>query len=113
MIFSEHFVLTVNELKYDSSLSPGFEGLKSCLIWEDERALLVGDDYDFLCDLWITRGFIHRSLPREQWGLGPAHFEEVWAHALKGVPLWPGFRRMTLSAEDRAYLEGCLSSDPF
>lgn len=95
----------LNELKLDLSLKPNFEFLKSCLIWDDEATSnLSNDGREFLYDLFITRGFIHKELPESEWGLDPEYFKSVWNFGLKNIPDWPGFKRLNLSQEDKQYL---------
>lgn len=96
----------LSKLTFDPAAQPDFELLKYCLIWPDERPveLLSSAGQEFLSDLWIVRGFLHRSVPREKWGLDPAYFHETWNFGLAHVAGWPGFERLTLSDVDRAYL---------
>lgn len=109
MRFSEADRQIVSRLVHDPSCKPSFEILKSCLVWSDERPTDISNEgYDLLCDIWIVRGFLHRRVPLEKWGLDPFYFQEVWKHALIDVPEWPGFKRLELSDEDRAYLSRCL-----
>ena len=90
-----------------------FDLLKYCLTWTDERPAthLSNEGREFLTILWIVRGFIHRSLPKEQWGLDPDYFNEVWEFGLANVAQWPGFKRLVLSEADRAYLDTCLATN--
>lgn len=102
----------LTELTLDSRAEPSFDLLKYCLIWPDERPLdhLTSEGREFLSDLWIVRGFIHRSLPKEQWGLDPQYFEDVWEFGLANAAKWPGFKRLVLSDVDNAYLVSCLAA---
>jgi hypothetical protein len=96
-------------LVFDPTAEPAFELMKSCLVWPDERPVRISKDgYELLGDLWAIRGYLHRSVPSEQWGLDPAYFREVWTNALRDIPDWPGFKRLDLSDEARAYLARCL-----
>jgi hypothetical protein len=96
-------------LQFDRDASPAFEELRCCLIWPDERAeSLSSHGYELLGDLWIVRGFIHRHIPRQHWGLDPDYFQLVWTCALSDVSGWPGFRRLELTEQDRNYLQRCL-----
>lgn len=100
-------IATLGKLVLDPAARPSFEMLKSCLIWPDERPRerLSSAGQEFLCDLWIVRGFIHRSVPRDAWGLDPAYFWRTWDFGLSSVPDWPGFQRLAISDADRACLE--------
>src|SRR5689334_4044145 len=71
-LFSAQDLRLIESLQYDPSLSPAFDGIKACLIWRDERPDgLSPAGYETLCDLWIVRGYIHRGIPRENWGIDP------------------------------------------
>lgn len=103
-------VHALQSLAYDHAARPNFELLKYCLVWPDERpsVRLSSEASEFLSDLWIVRGFIHRALPRWQWGLDPQYFQDVWVAGLQTVPDWPGFKRLQLTESDRMYLADCL-----
>lgn len=108
MHFTQDDRVRLEELVFDPTCEPSYELMKACLVWPDERpAMISKDGYEMLGDLWIVRGFIHRQVPCEQWGLDPNYFQEVWRNALSDVPNWPGFRRMHLSQLDQAYMEVC------
>ena len=96
----------LRKLTLDPAAQPNFELLKFCLIWPDERPLepLSNAGREFLSDLWVVRGFIHRSVPRDEWGLDPTYFCEAWDFGLSNVASWPGFERLRISDVDRAYL---------
>ncbi len=100
----------LNALTVDVHADPNFELIKYCLIWPDERPCehLSREGREFLTDLWIVRGFIHRSVPVLEWGLDPQYFIDVWAFGLANAAEWPGFTRLVLSEADRAYLDTCL-----
>lgn len=112
MMIEERDLNLIRALNFDPSAKPNFEMLKYCLIWPDERPSehLSNEGSEFLSDLWIVRGFIHRSLPPEQWGLDSQYFKDVWAFGLKNVGQWPGFKRLALSETDRSNLVSCLST---
>lgn len=111
MIANEHDLNLIRGLSFDPDAKPNYELLKSCLIWPDETplGLFSNEGREFLSDLWIVRGFIHRAVPEGQWGLDPQYFKDVWAFGLQSVGQWPGFKRMILSDTDKAYLANCLS----
>ncbi|MFZ6781414.1 hypothetical protein ACO0LD_31710 [Undibacterium sp. Ji83W] len=102
-------------LVLDADEEPTFDLLKYCLTWPDERPIgrLSTEGSEFLSDLWIVRGFIHRSLPKDQWGLDPLYFEEVWEFGLANFEQWPGFKRLVLSENDKTYLTSCLATPLF
>ena len=107
--FSRDDCQALENCVYDAAAEPSFELLKYCLVWPDERPQgLSRDGWQLLGDLWIVRGFIHRGVPFEEWGLDPSYFRQVWEDALLDCPRWPGFSRLTLSTRDRKYLEACL-----
>lgn len=107
-LFSEPDLCLIESLRYDSSLSPNFDGMKACLVWDDERPDgLSPSGYEVLCDLWIIRGYIHRGVPQVEWGIDPSsgYFQELWERVQAAKPNWPGFNRTELSHADRVYLE--------
>lgn len=114
MLHREDRVL-LESLSYDPSAEPAFDPLRYCLVWADERPVgLTPSGYELLGDLWIVRGFIHRKLDEGRWGLDPAHFRSVWSYAQDTHLAWPGFRRIELSPEERAYLSESMSDpEPF
>ena len=113
MMIPERDLVLLRELVFDPSAEQTFDLLKYCLIWTDERpaAHLSNEGREFLADLWIVRGFIHRSLPKEQWGLDPGYFSEVWEFGQANAAQWPGFKRLVLSEAERAYLATCLATN--
>jgi hypothetical protein len=100
----------LNTLIFDPLLEPNFEVLKSCLIWPDEapKPHLSFSGREFLYDLWIVRGFIHRSVSVKEWGLDPLYFMEAWNFGLCSIPEWPGFKRLILNDVHRSYLGNSL-----
>lgn len=108
MHFKREDRVHLESLTFDPMCEPSYEWIRACLIWPDERPTKISSDgYELLGDLWIVRGFIHKHVPRERWGLDPEYFQEVWENALVDVPNWPGFRRMQLSISDQAYMDVC------
>lgn len=102
----------IERLVFDPSLAPRFELLKSCLVWEDERPReLSSDGYQYLTYLWAVRGFIHKGVPFERWGLDPEPFRHTWNDAFDTCLRWPGFRRLGLSTRDRAFLSDQLAKN--
>ncbi len=104
--FSDKDLILIENLEYDPNIRPGFDFIKDALIWSDERPNdLSSEGYEKLCDLWIARSFIHKQIPFSSWKLDPYYFEEVWAAALKQKIKWPGFQRIDLTEEDKAFYE--------
>ncbi len=93
-------------LRYDSTLKPNFESLKGCLVWKDERPRGLSLDADNLLNsLIIARAPIHRGLTLDDLPFDPEYYKELWALAQQQISDWLGFKRLTLSDEDRRYLE--------
>lgn len=112
MEISERDLDLLRKLAFDPNAEPMFDFLKSCLIWSDERSSdrFSAEGNEFITDLWIVRGFIHQSLPSEQWGLDPEYFKAVWEFGLANIPEWIGFKRLVLSESDKAFLASCLTN---
>jgi hypothetical protein len=107
--FSDRDRALVEALTFDPQAKPSFELLKGCLVWADERANnLTSEGYDRLCDLWIARSLIHRGEPLDSLSIGGDRFKNAWEQALAEDIRWPGFQRLTLSPEDRAYYKQSL-----
>lgn len=100
---------TIEALVFQPSLKPSFELIRSCLVWDDERARgLSKRGNDFIRRLWVVRSFIHQGLSREHWRIDPAPFENAWNAAHRAGLKWPGFLRLHLSDEDTLYLQRSL-----
>jgi hypothetical protein len=116
---TEKVYAILNELVLDVSSKPLFDPMRDCLFWEDEgwNLQLVEPERDVLVDLWIVRGFIHRQVPIQKWGVGEGsyeYFKGVWDEAFLKAPNWPGFKRLVLSKLDNEYLNtGLLDENPF
>ena len=94
----------IESLTYQPGLQPGFEALKGCLVWADERPdNLTPAGYDRLCDLWIARTILCHDPSRRT--LNDAHYRAAWSRAKAEGIRWPGFHRETLSETDRRYYE--------
>jgi hypothetical protein len=107
--FSDRDRALVEVLTFDPNSTPSFEYLKACLVWRDESPNgITPDGYEKLCDLWISRSCLHQGKPVGADTLDPDYFVRAWQAALDDKIQWPGFRRLTLSAEDQAYYDGCL-----
>ncbi|HEY6725433.1 MAG TPA: hypothetical protein VI197_15465 [Polyangiaceae bacterium] len=106
MRFSEADRVKLLSLRFDPDAEPSYELLKSCLVWPDECPEGISrEGYELLQDLWIVRGFLHKQVPRENWGFRTTRFEDVWAQALQDIAEWPGFKRLQLSKADAEYLQ--------
>ncbi len=103
-LFKGQDLTLIESLVYNPELLPAYDMIKNCLIWEDERPEgLTSAGYESLCDLWIARSFFHRGLDPSAHALDPQYFKNVWQRALAQGFNWPGFKRMSLSQEDRQY----------
>ena len=110
MCFSDADRQRLQGLTYDPKAEPSYELLKSCLVWPDERPEeITNEGYEVLCDLWIVRGFMHRNVAVDEWGLDPPYFQRIWQEALRAIPAWPGFRRLDLTPAEREYLRRAMS----
>jgi hypothetical protein len=103
----------LRNLVFDPNAKPMFDFLKSCLFWFDERPSerLSAEGSELLTDLLIVRGFFHRSVPIEEWGLDPEYFKAVWEFGLANIPQWIGFKRLVLSESEQAFLAECLANN--
>lgn len=110
MRLSEADRAAIERLRYNPSLAPAFDIVKSCLIWRDESPEGVSPDgRRFVSLLWIYRSFMHQGIPEHSWPVDPRIYREAWEYAVQEQVKWPGFMRQVLSASDRAYLEKKLS----
>lgn len=110
MHLSEQDRRLIEELVFDPNQRPSFDLMKSCLVWPDERPSgLSREGRQFLARLWIVRGFKHRGIADDQWGLDSSPLLRVWQHGLAIQLRWPGFQRLDLSEQDRVYLQKSLS----
>lgn len=109
-MLSEEDRVAIEALKFDSSLSPSFDIIKFCFFWRDESpATLSSEGRRFLARLWVYRSFMHRGIPEDQWPIDPTRYREAWEWAQQEGLSWPGFKRLTLSPDERAHLERCLA----
>src|SRR5262245_9078634 len=107
---SERDRATVEALVYDPAAEPSFELLKGCLIWRDEIPINISSEgYDRVCDLWAARSCLHRGVPMAPVPIAGDRFKNAWEQAQREGLQWPGFRRVTLSETDRAYLDRSLA----
>lgn len=91
---------------YDSTLMPNFESLKGCLVWKDERPRgLSLDAGRVINSLLVGRNLLHRGLTLDDHPINAEYCKKVWALAQQQISNWPGFKRLTLSAEYKMYLD--------
>jgi len=99
---------------FDRLARPQFEEIKYCLVWPDERPEgLSSAGWELVGDLLVVRGYLHRAVPIEEWGMvGGQEYLRTWNRALldERVP-WNGFRRIALSDDDRQVLAAALRRD--
>ena len=105
----------LENLVLDPSLEPKFNALSAYFLWEDELPSgITPDGLDVLQSLWTARSLFHRKLSFADHPINPEYSRRVWEQALKEIPNWPGFKRLTLSNEDKEYYERKLNQeDPF
>ena len=96
----------IEKLEFNPILEPSYDAIKNCLVWEDERPDgLTPDGYEKLCDLWIARSFIYRDIPFSECESDSSYYERVWKKAMDVNFKWPGFKRMNLSEDEKAYYQ--------
>lgn len=111
-LFTGKDLSLVESLEFNAELKPGYDLIKSCLVWTDERPDgLTPEAYENLCDLLIARSFIHRGVDFSAHKLDPVYFKNIWERALNQGFRWTGFQRLKLSDEDLAYYEKMLSNN--
>lgn len=100
---------------FDSKLSPRFDAVKSCLIWDDELPRdITPDGYKFLCDLWVARAHLHHGHKLDEKLFNVSYYVGVWDWARSRNLQWPGFLRTALSDADKAVYLECLNvENPF
>jgi hypothetical protein len=111
-LFRDNDLRLIESLVYDPTLKPKFDSMRDCLVWADERPEgLTPDGYEHLLDLLIARSFIHRDLDFSTHSLDPIYFKQIWDRAMEYKFQWPGFKRLTLSAEEKAYFDSELANN--
>lgn len=105
-LFTGNDLRLIESLQHDPDLKPCFDVLRDCLIWTDERPNgLSPEGYEALLDLWIARSFLHQGKSFSTHSLDPHYFEDIWTRALSQGFKWPGFQRLELSDEQKAFFE--------
>jgi hypothetical protein len=106
-LFTGRDLEMVESLVYEPDLEPGYDILRGCLAWMDEglMAPLTPAAHRNLQDLIVARSYIQEGRDFSEWTFGPDRFRRVWKRALKQGFRWPGFKRLTLTDSDKAFLE--------
>lgn len=94
---------------HDPGLRPGFNELRSHLIWIDECPNGIGlDALDVLAELHVARAVLFHGidLPVDKESL-----RKIWDQATTEIPEWPGFKRLVLTSDDACYLKEMLDPD--
>lgn len=93
----------IETLPFDPSATAAYNEITGALAWSDEIPNgLSSTGHDYLRDLLAVRGYLHRGLP-----VGREHWDEALASGLR----WNGFRRLSLTADQRALLERYVEGD--
>ncbi len=112
--FSKRDLELIKALVYQTKLKPSYDIMRDALVWMDEWTQeLSSEGFEKLCYIWLSRSFIHRGLPFSSYNFNPNLLEKVWLEAQNEIPHWPGFNRLELSQEERAYYEEQRNSDVF
>ena len=114
-IFSEYDRELLNSLVFDPSLKPEFNAVSACLYWDDECPETITPlGRRQLRIMWYTRAYLHTDNSFVGAGEHEQYHRAWWEQALLEVPTWPGFKRLTLSEEDRAFFTKNLGiKNPF
>jgi len=106
---SQHVLAQYRELRYDpeAECQLGLSQLQA-LCWNDEHP---GRETNIPCDVDPqSRDSLIQLLAarRYLWFRGevPALFRPLWDKAMREIPDWPGFRRLSVSDNDRAVMQG-------
>ena len=102
----------VEALAFDARADVAYDAITACLVWADEvPSGLTSAGYETVRDLLGARGYLHRGIPFDAWDRGRTERVELWNAALAQGLRWPGFRRLTLTHDQRALLERHLIDD--
>jgi hypothetical protein len=97
---------------FDPAADAAFNEVTWCLVWSDEIPDgLSRSGYEVVRDLLVARGLIHRAVPVEEWDYGFTDRWERWNEALASGLRWNGFRRIALTAAQRALLSRYLAPE--
>jgi hypothetical protein len=114
-LFSDHDRELIESLLFNASMKPEFNAVSACLCWDDEWPReITNKGHRKLRELWMARSYLHNDNSFDAAGEYAEEWREVWEQAIQEIPTWPGFKRVTLSEEDRAFLSGQLGiENPF
>jgi hypothetical protein len=102
----------VEALDFLEAAEPSFNEVTACLVWPDEIPDgLSRDGYQIIRSLLIARGYLHRGVPVDEWDFGVPARWEAWNDVLLSGLRWNGFRRLALTAAQRAELRRHLAVD--
>ncbi len=96
-------------LEFDPAASPGLCNIPfNSLVWSDEHRPIqsaASPSHDRCLGSLMALTTARKKL----WHTGriPAESEPLWREAQELMPNWPGFRRLTLNALERQYLDQC------
>jgi hypothetical protein len=108
-IFIGNDLALIESLVFDSKLKPTYSAMRNHLMWADEMPDgLTHEGYTALCDLWIARSYLHLGLDFSSHELDPEYITNFWKRALAQNFKWPGFKRLTLSEEDRSFYDSMI-----
>jgi len=108
-LFTGKDLKLIESLVFDPNLTPSFDIMRSCLVWQDERpAGLSPTGSESLIDLWCARSFLHQGRDFSDHRLDPEYFRKIWERALRQDFQWPGFNRLTLTEADKVFYESEL-----
>ena len=93
----------IESLTYDPSAKPRFCSMRDYLVWPDEEpAGISPTGYEYLTDLLIARALMHHGLELPP-PIKPEFFRKIWEKAQSEGLKWPGFNRLSLNDDDKAY----------
>jgi len=92
----------VESQPFDPLAKPSYESIKSCLIWPDEFPFkLSSEGHKRIHTLLACRSYMHRRIPL----IGRLEYlRQGWEEAVSAKLNWNGFKRVSISNEDLAYL---------
>lgn len=110
-LFSDRDRVLVESLIYNPSFEPRFNGIRDYLMWEDELPPgITPDGLEVLTNLWIARACLYHGYELPDL-FDKEFFRSVWQQAIAENLQWPGFKRLTLSNEDKAYYKQKLNQE--
>ena len=106
--------MLLESLVYDPGLEPRFNALRSYLTWEDELPSgITPDGLDTLANLWIARACLYHGFELPDL-FDSNYFSGIWNQAIAEKLDWPGFKRLTLSDENKEFYKQKLNQEnPF